>query len=117
MLEKDMYQSIKNHLEKLGFQVKAEVLNADITAVNDDCVVIVEMKKTLNTTLMYQGTKRQRISDYVYLAIVKPTTKQLRTKQFREKLHLVRTLQLGLMFVNVNKGTVETFLDPQRREG
>lgn len=113
MLEKDLYQSIKNHLEKLGFQVKAEVLDADITAVKDDSVIIVEMKKTLNTTLMYQGTKRQRISDYVYLAIVKPTIKQLRTKQFREKLHLVRTLQLGLMFVNVDKGTVETFLDPQ----
>ena len=113
MLEKDMFQSLKTHLEKLGFTVKAEVLNTDITAIKDDCVIIVEMKKTLNTTLMYQGTKRQRISDYVYLAIVRPTTKQLRSKQFREKMHLVRKLQLGLMFVNINKGTVETFLDPE----
>jgi len=113
MLEKDMFQSLKIHLEKLGFEVKAEVLNTDITAIKDDCVIIVEMKKTLNTTLMYQGSKRQRISDYVYLAILRPTTKQLRSKQFREKMHLVRKLQLGLMFVNVNKGTVDTFLDPE----
>ena len=113
MLEKDMFQSLKTHLEKLGYTVKAEVLNTDITAIKDDCVIIIEMKKTLNTTLMYQGSKRQRISDYVYLAILRPTTKQLRSKQFREKMHLVRKLQLGLMFVNVNKGTVETFLDPQ----
>lgn len=113
MLEKDMFQSLKIHLEKLGYTVKAEVLNTDITAIKDDCVIIIEMKKTLNTTLMYQGSKRQRISDYVYLAIARPTTKQLRSKQFREKMHLVRKLQLGLMFVNIDKGTVETFLDPK----
>ncbi len=112
MLEKDMYQSIKKHLEKAGYSVKAEVLNADITAVKDDLVVIVEMKKTLNTTLMYQGCKRQRISDYVYLAIERPLTKQLRSKQFREKMHLVRRLQLGLLFVDMKKDSVQTFLDP-----
>ncbi|MCK5762043.1 MAG: hypothetical protein KAH16_04000 [Candidatus Izimaplasma sp.] len=113
MLEKDMYQSIKKHLKKLGYEVKAEVLDADITAVKDDSIIIVEMKKTLNTTLMYQGCKRQRISDYVYLAIERPLTKQLRSKTFREKMHLVRRLQLGLMFVNINKDSVETFLDPK----
>ena len=113
MLEKDMYESIKKHLEKLGYSVKAEVHDADIMALKDDVVIIVEMKKSLNTTLMYQGCKRQRISDYVYLAISKPTTKQLRSKQFKEKTHLVRKLQLGLMSVNIAKGSVETFLDPQ----
>lgn len=113
MLEKDMYKSIKKHLENLGYKVKAEVLDSDITAVKDDFVIIVEMKKTLNTTLMYQGCKRQRISDYVYLAIERPLTKQLRSKTFREKMHLVRRLQLGLIFVNINKGSVETFLDPK----
>ncbi len=112
MLERDMYQSLKNHLEKLDYKVKAEVLDADITAIKDDTVIIVEMKKTLNTTLMYQGCKRQRISDYVYLAILRPLTKQLRSRQFREKVHLVRRLQLGLMFVNPKNDSVETFLDP-----
>jgi len=113
MLEKDMYKYIKNHLEHLDFTVKAEVLNADIVAVKEDLVIIIEMKKTLNTTLMHQGCKRQRISDYVYLAIEKPSSKQLRSKQFREKIHLVRRLHLGLMLINIEKETVETFLDPK----
>ncbi len=113
MLEKDMYIIIRKHLEGYGFKVKAEVLDTDITAVNEDLVVIVEMKKTLNTRLIYQGCLRQKISDYVYLAIVKPTTKILRSKQFREKLHIVRRLQLGIIFVNVQKKYVETFLDPK----
>ena len=112
MLEKDMYVSIKNHLKELGFDVKAEVLDVDIMAVKDDLVFIVEMKKTLNTTLIYQGTKGQRISDYVYLAILKPTYKQLRSKQFREKLYIVRKLQLGLLFVNIKKDIIEIQLDP-----
>jgi hypothetical protein len=113
VLEKDMYKYIKSHLESLDFNVKAEVINADIVAVKDELVIIIEMKKTLNTTLMYQGCKRQRISDYVYIAIEKPSSKQLRSKQFREKMHLVRRLHLGLMFVNIEKETVETFLDPK----
>jgi len=113
VLEKDMYKYIKSHLEGLEFSVKAEVLNADIVAVKDELVIIIEMKKTLNTTLMHQGCKRQRICDYVYLAIEKPSSKQLRSRQFREKLHLVRRLHLGVMFVNMDKEMVETFLDPK----
>ncbi len=112
MLEKEMYQSVKNYLEKLGYLVKAEVLNTDITACKEDLTIIIEMKKTLNTTLMYQGLKRQQLSDYVYLAILRPTLKQLRSNQFKEKLHLVKRLHLGLIFVNVDNNKVETFLDP-----
>jgi len=113
MLEKDMYQNIKTYLEKLGYIVKAEVLNSDIMAVKDDIVIIVEMKKNLNTTLMNQGCKRQRISDYVYLAILKPTTKQLRSKLFRDKMQIVKRLQLGLIFVDQKTNSVQTILDPQ----
>ena len=111
MLEKDMYIIIRKHLEGHGFNVKAEVLDTDITAVSDDLVIIIEMKKTLNTRLIYQGCQRQKISDYVYLAIIKPTTKILRSKQFKEKLHIIRRLHLGLIFVDVEKESMETFLD------
>jgi hypothetical protein len=113
MLEKDMYESIKKHLIEFGYNVKAEVLNTDITAIKDDEVLIVEMKKTLNTRLIYQGCKRQRVCDYVYLAIIEPTSKILRSSQFKEKVHIIRRLQLGLIFINLEKDKVETFLDPK----
>ncbi len=113
MLEKDMFESLKKHLVKYGFKVKAEVLNTDITAIKDDEVIIVEMKKTLNTRLIYQGCKRQRICDYVYLAIVQPTSKVLISSQFKEKIHIIRRLQLGLIFVDVENDRVVTHLDPK----
>ena len=113
MLEQDMYESIKKHLVNLEYKVKAEVLNTDITAIKDDEVLIVEMKKTLNTRLIYQGCKRQRICDYVYLAIVKPTSKIQNSAQFKEKVHIIRRLQLGLIFVDVDNDKITTFLDPK----
>lgn len=113
MLEKDMFGSLKKHLIKYGYKVKAEVLNTDITAIKDSEVVIVEMKKTLNTRLIYQGCKRQRVCDYVYLAILQPTTKVLKSSQFKEKIHIVRRLQLGLIFVDVENDNVVTHLDPK----
>jgi len=113
MLEKDMYENLKSYLVKQGYNVKAEVLNTDITAVKNDEVIIVEMKKTLNTRLIYQGCKRQTICDYVYLAIIEPTSKIKKSYQFKEKVHILRRLQLGLIFVDFEKNNVVTFLDPK----
>lgn len=113
MLEKDMYKSLKEHLNNHGYKLKAEVLNTDITAIKDDEVIIIEMKKVLNTRLMYQGCKRQRICDYVYLAIPEPTNKNQKSTLFIEKVHILRRLHLGLIFVNIEKDKVVTFLDPK----
>jgi hypothetical protein len=113
MLEQDMYEDIKNHLEGYGYTVKAEVLNTDITAIKEDEVLIIEMKKTLNTRLIYQGCQRQRICDYVYLAIVEPNSRVKNSSQFKEKVHIVRRLQLGLIFVNLEHSKVTTFMDPK----
>lgn len=108
-----MYQDIKEFLETLGYSVKAEVLNTDITAVKDDEVIIVEMKKTLNTRLMYQGCKRQALSDYVYLAIPKPTKRVEKSNQFKEKLLIIKRLELGLIYVDIEKSKVTVQSDPK----
>lgn len=113
MLEKDMYESIKKYLVTLGYKVKAEVLNTDITAIKDEEILVIEMKKTLNTRVIYQGCKRQQICDYVYLAILKPTLKIKYSSQFKEKVHILRRLQLGLIFVDIDSDSIETFLDPK----
>ncbi len=112
MLEQAMFKSIKNYFERLGYDIKAEVLNTDIVALKDELTIIIEMKKTLNTTLMYQGIKRQQLTDYVYLAILKPTLKQLRSRQFKEKLALIKRLELGLIFVKLEDDSLEILIDP-----
>ncbi|XMB72070.1 DUF2161 family putative PD-(D/E)XK-type phosphodiesterase [Mycoplasmatota bacterium WC30] len=113
MLEKDMFKPIKEYLNGLGYDVKAEVLNVDIMAKKDDIVLIVEMKKSLSMKLLYQGCNRQRLYDNVYLAIFNPGYKIIRSKNFREKLHLLHRLRLGLIVVDVEKNKVEVLLDPK----
>lgn len=99
MRETDLYLPIKKLYEEMGFQVKAEVNNADITAVKDKDVVIIEMKTSFTIKLMYQATQRQRITDKVYVAIPKPNYKTYRSKGFKEKMYLLKRLHIGLVLV------------------
>ena len=112
-MEKAMYPIIKTYLESLGYDVKAEVLNADIMAKKDDQVIIVEMKTTFSIKLIYQGLKRMHISDLVYLAIPKPTLKVRKSDTFHEKETITRRLELGLMLVDLKHENIEVLYDPQ----
>jgi len=110
MRESDLYLPIKNFFTELGYLVKAEVKDADVTAIKDDEVVIIEMKTSLNVKLLYQACQRQRLTDYVYVAIPKPSYKVYRSKSFKEKLYLLKRLHLGLLLVS---DTVKVELDPK----
>jgi hypothetical protein len=60
-----------------------------------------------------QATKRQRLSDLVYIAIPKPSYK-LKSKRWTDICHLVRRLELGLIIVSFsgNRKTVEVIFHP-----
>lgn len=111
-MEKDLYPILKAYLINLGFEVKAELQNIDIVGKMDDLFIAVEMKEKLSTRLMYQGLKRNHITDYVYLAIPRPTSRVLKSKMFHEKKTIIRHLELGLILVDVDKESVEVLLDP-----
>lgn len=111
-MEKDLFPVLKDYLIHLGFEVKAEVGNIDIVGIMDDLIIAVEMKEKLNTRLMYQGLNRNHMTDYVYLAIPKPTPRVLKSKMFYEKKTIIRRLELGLLLVDVEKNTVDVMLDP-----
>ena len=64
-MEKRMYPIIKKYLENQNFNVKAEVKDADIVAIKDDVIMIVEMKNSFNINLIYQGIKGKKITNYV----------------------------------------------------
>lgn len=113
MLESDMFLPIKEHLENLGYSVKAEVHNLDVMAVKDDVVIVVEMKKQLTLKHLYQGCDRQRMFDNVYLAIFDPGAKTTRSKSFKERKHILHRLGLGLMLVNMDNYQVTVIQDPK----
>ena len=108
MKETELYPILKTYFEKQGFLVQAEVNNIDIVAKKEDLIIIVEMKTQLNLKLIYQGTQRQKINDIVYLAVPKLNNR----KTLKERIHILRRLNLGLLVVDLDKQSVEAVIDP-----
>ncbi|WP_434340989.1 DUF2161 family putative PD-(D/E)XK-type phosphodiesterase [Motilimonas cestriensis] len=111
-LETDLYLPIKNMLEQQGFIVKGEIKQCDVMAVRDEQVLVVELKTTLNLTLVLQAVERLALTDYVYIAV--PADCAPIKKQQKSIVKLLRRLGLGLIVVAfVGEQTyVETVVSP-----
>jgi hypothetical protein len=97
--ERDLYGPVRDHLAALGYTVRGEVKGCDITATRGDELLVIELKLEFNTGLLMQATRRQRAADSVYVAVPRPH-EGLRTKRWRGICHLLRRLELGLLWVN-----------------
>ncbi|MEH7074628.1 DUF2161 domain-containing phosphodiesterase [Neobacillus drentensis] len=118
--ERDLYKPIQTYFVREGYQVYGEVKDCDIVAVKDEQVVIIELKLNLTVDLLIQAAKRQRMTDQVYVAIPKPKHR-LNSKQWIDKCHLIRRLELGLIVVSSpgKRGKAEIIFEPtpfQRRK-
>lgn len=112
-LEVDLYKPIQKYFLHEDYQVYGEVNDCDIAAVKDDELVIIELKLTLSVDLLIQAAKRQRLTDQVYIAIPRPKGR-LNSKQWRDKCHLVKRLELGLILVSFqgNRANAEILFHP-----
>lgn len=99
MTESDLFEPVKRMFEGLGFAVNAEVKDCDVTAIDGDRLVIIELKKNLSVTLLAQGLKRQRCGADVYVAVPKP--KNYSPKKLRDVFSVLKKLELGLILVTV----------------
>jgi len=108
MKETDLFPLLKSYFENQGFYVQAEVNDCDIGAKKEELIIIVEMKTQLNLKLIYQGCQRQLINDNVYLAVPRINNK----KTYKERLYMLRRLNLGLLIVDLDNETVEAIIDP-----
>ncbi|MEL0630688.1 DUF2161 family putative PD-(D/E)XK-type phosphodiesterase [Psychromonas aquatilis] len=111
--ESDLYTPIKQFLTNLGYQVKGEIKSCDIVAIKDDEVIIIELKLTLNITLLLQSIDRFSLADIVYIAI--PKQSAIYKKKQKQVKKLVARLGLGLMVVDIQKehAYVEVIRDPK----
>src|SRR5690554_5480577 len=98
LLESDLSQPIIELLEAQGYRVRSEVRDCDIAATKDNQLVVVELKRNLSVTLLGQAVDRQRFADAVYVAVPKP--KRHNGSRWRETIHLLRRLELGLLLVS-----------------
>jgi hypothetical protein len=114
MRESDLYEPIKRHFQNLGYVVKGEVGAADVMAVRgNEPAIIIELKLGFSLTLFHQATERLRISDHVYVAVVRPEGK-LGYKRLKLNQNLCRRLGLGLLTLRVRDQFVELHCMPEQ---
>jgi len=117
--ETDLYPPVRAFLAAQGFTVRAEVRGCDVTAVKGDEVVVVELKLALTLDLLLQALRRQKVTDFVYVAVRRPATRA-HEDRLREKMPLLRRLEIGLLVVDFRDEppSLEVLLKPvpfQRR--
>jgi len=110
LAETDLYRPIHLYLVSRGYTVRSEVNNCDITATKGDELIIIELKRSMSTALLIQATRRQRITDSVYVALPRPKLR----RTWKGIAHLLRRLELGLILLSVEskEPTVEIVFHP-----
>ena len=80
--------------------------------------VVIELKTSFTLPLVFQGLRRQSVTDLVYVAVARPngsTRNSLWGRHYRDIVKLCRMLGLGLMTVQTGRAkgpNVQVHLDP-----
>ena len=90
MKEEDLFEPIKRLFIDMGYKINAEVKDCDITATKGNELIIIEMKRNMNVTLLAQALNRQKTGAKVFVAIPKP--KNFTKKSYRDTLYLLKKL-------------------------
>lgn len=102
VVETDLARPLIPWLRAQGWTVRSEVRDCDMAAVRDGELLVLELKRSLTLALVVQAAKRQRLTDTVYLAIPRPESTWRWRQENRGVLHLLRRLELGLLFVSLD---------------
>ncbi|MCL2407717.1 MAG: DUF2161 family putative PD-(D/E)XK-type phosphodiesterase [Defluviitaleaceae bacterium] len=98
--EADMYKPVKDFFTGMGYTVNGEVLGIDICLQKDGVLTIIEMKKSLNMTLLIQAVDRQSVTGQVFIAVPRPL--RPRHKDTKTVETILKKLGLGLIYVNMS---------------
>jgi hypothetical protein len=107
-------------MEDLGYEVKGEVRGCDMVAIHamEEEPVIVELKKTFNLPLLFQGIDRLKISSQVYVAVEQIRGRKRPVHQkWNDIRQLCLRLGLGLItvqFYKTKKARVEILCNPMK---
>jgi hypothetical protein len=96
--ETDLYAPVRGCFVDRGYEVRGEVDDCDLVAVREDDLVVVELKRGLTIELLLQATKRQSISESIYVAIPAPA-KMGRRSRWPDMKRLIKRLEMGLIVV------------------
>jgi len=114
--ETDLHQPLFDFFTEQEYKVHCEVKDVDMTAEKDGEIIAIELKRSLNLSLLVQGTQRQLYFDSVYIAVPHPRQKISR-RAWKQRIHLIKQLELGLLLVSWDKqgkASVEVKLHPEK---
>ena len=113
MLESDLYPPLKDYLERQGYEVKGEVHDCDVVAIrHSEQPVLIELKLTLNLTVLLQAIEHLAITDKVYVGI--PESCAVLKKRKKKVIKLLKLLNIGLLVIDFtgSRGLVSVLHDP-----
>ena len=108
--ESELYLPIRHFLQQRGFEVRAEVEGCDVVATRGEELVIVELKRSMNLSLVLQGLDRQQATDHVYLAVEAPRQRR-GASRWSHVLRLCRKLGMGLLIVAFSGKRATVFVE------
>ena len=97
--ETELYPPLNRFLTDRGYTVQAEVNHCDVVALKGEDVIIIEIKRRFDLTLLIQAAERQAISQSVYVALP-ASAKDKRGRLWSKKTRLLRRLELGLILIH-----------------
>jgi len=101
--ETELFEAVYHYFEENGYDVRAEVNKCDVVCIKDNKIVIVELKLKFNTDLLIQLADRLRYTKNVYACVPKKEVNQF-TKKGKNKVHLLKTLGVGLLTIKKENG-------------
>lgn len=101
--EQALYDPVRRFFLEAGYVVRGEIAHCDVVAAREDAELIaIELKLTLNLSVITQAVDRQRLCKEVWIAVARPA-RQLRTRKWRHLLHVLQRLELGLLLVALDQ--------------
>ena len=113
MKESDLYPPLKLFLESQNYEIKGEVGNCDVVAIrNAEPPLIVELKLSLNLTVVLQAVDRLTLTSIIYIGV--PGQCSALKRKYKQLLKLFRLLGIGLITIDPlrESGGVKVLLDP-----
>ena len=113
MKETDLYPPLKAYLESQHYQIKGEVGDCDVCALRDaEPPLIVELKLSLNLTVLLQAVDRLALTPSVYVGV--PANCGALQRKPKQIIKLFRLLGIGLLSIDPDRKSkaIKVLLDP-----
>jgi hypothetical protein len=113
MKEAELYPPLKEFFTQQGYDVKGEIQNCDVIAIQEGMpIIVIELKLSLNLTILLQAVDRLSTSDTIYIGV--PKGIPILKKQRKRIVKLMRMLGIGLIAIDPRAkiGNVDILCNP-----